>query len=115
MDKKTKDELIYWAFFILIFISITSLTYAGIKFLSLNYKIRFCLEEFEEQYSLQQAIYEYDLSCKDIFSNEKNIKYCTSKKDIEFCYYSFTRFIEDFEKKEDLCSKIENPELKKYC
>jgi hypothetical protein len=55
--------------------------------------MRFCLEEFEEQYSLQQAIYEYDLSCKDIFSNEKNIKYCTSKKDIEFCLLFFYSFL----------------------
>jgi hypothetical protein len=115
MEGGSKKNLVSWIVFILVFVLLTFLTYFGLKFLSLNYKMRACLGEFEEQYSLQSAIHEYDVSCKDIFSEGKNVKYCDSKKNQEFCYYAFTRFIEDVEIRKDLCSRIGNLGLRDYC
>lgn len=70
MEEETKKEIFLWAGYILILISLGSLLFYGGKYLSINYKMRVCLEEFEKEYSIERGIYQYDKTCQKIFSSK---------------------------------------------
>lgn len=115
MEEETKKEIFLWACYLLILISIGSLIYFQGKYLSINYKMRVCLEEFEKEYSIERGIYQYDKTCQKIFSTIENSKYCKKKSNPEFCYYSLTKFIENQEQKATICEEIKNDSLRKFC
>lgn len=115
MEEETKKEIFLWAGYILILISLGSLLFYGGKYLSINYKMRVCLEEFEKEYSIERGIYQYDKTCQKIFSTIENSKYCKKKSNPEFCYYSLTKFIENQEQKATICEEIKNDSLRKFC
>lgn len=106
-----QKNLISWGIFLVILLLVGFVSYYYFSYKMLNYQTGVCLEEFNESYSSYGLIYEYDVSCKEIFSDYSNSDYCNSIKNKDFCYYSFASFSKDKSLKEAICVNISSSDF----
>lgn len=99
-------KAISWAVFILIAIWIGFFAYVYFNDKMLDYRMNECLRDFFDSYSSHGLIYEYDVSCKEIFSDYGNSKYCETLVEKDFCYFSFASFSDDESLENSICSNL---------
>ncbi len=110
-----QKRILSWLVLVLFIIWLSFFSYYFFTNKALNFHLGKCLDEFKGSYENHSFIYEYDLSCKELFVNKLNLNYCDNYKDKDFCFYSFANFIDDKSARVDLCSKILDSNLKKNC
>ena len=110
-----KKKVLSWLVFFLLLITISLVSYYYLSYRALDYNMNACLQEFKSSYDSNGLIYEYDLSCRRIFSDIDNSDYCNKVQNKDFCYYSFANFVPYKDAKNNACSKISDSKLKKIC
>ncbi len=104
-------KIISWAIFILVALWVGFFSYIYFHDKMIDYRMNVCLEEFHQTYLNTGLIYEYDSSCKEIFSDYAHSDYCFDVEDKDFCYYSFASFSKDESLKEAICANISSSDL----
>lgn len=114
MTAKQKS-ILSWVIFVVLILVVGFISYYFLSNKALDRNVNNCLEEFKVSYDKYSLIYEYDISCKELFSKESNSVYCDSLADKDFCLYSFANFIKDKAVSTELCSQISDLKLKNNC